>query len=170
MKDLCAPRFCRNANCTRLPHLEATVATRSIIDTFIESLCAAERGSDLKELVSLFKTNAECVSLTGNISRPCEPRAFWNRYLGAFDKIDSHFTNVVDNGQIAVLEWNSSGTLPNGTPIKYSGVSILEYSQDGISKFRTYYDTAALLPYAERSGKHYSESVGVPDVSVEISS
>ena len=45
----------------------------------------------------------------------------------------------------AALEWESEGALPTGAPIRYRGVSLLEFAGDRVKRFRTYYDSAAFV-------------------------
>jgi hypothetical protein len=47
---------------------------------------------------------------------------------------------------LAVLEWESEGTLPGGEPIRYPGVSVIEFADGRVGRFSTYYDSAAFLP------------------------
>jgi ketosteroid isomerase-like protein len=146
---------------------------------FMRRLRESESAHTVKELALLFSENAELENLTrptqhkmsgnANVQRH-SPEMFWRQYLSAFETIESHFTNVTDDGRTAVLEWHSTGKLAAGHAIEYSGVSILEYTDGKIDKFRTYYDSAALLPHAARSGHHLSESVGRPEINIEAGS
>lgn len=43
------------------------------------------------------------------------------------------------------LEWAASGALPNGHPIDYRGVSVLDLGESEVRGFRAYYDSAAFL-------------------------
>ncbi len=152
------------------------MAQTSIVDEFMKKLQEAERTGDVKDLVTLFSEGAECTALTRhnvhakNEGQPQSPTQFWRQYLKAFDSIQSKFNNVIDNGRFAVLEWHSTGCLPMGLPIDYNGVSILEYDADNVHKFRTYYDSAALLPYAARAEKTHSQTVGNPEINATASS
>jgi hypothetical protein len=151
------------------------MGTRTVVDEFIHRLQEAERTFNSKELIAIFEKNAEVLNLTrNNTSTKTEhadsPEQFWRQYLHAFQKVESRFGNRIDNGEVAVLEWHSSGILPMGIPIEYSGVSILEYSGTQIKKFRTYYDSAALLPHAPTSSKSYSQTVGEPRITNEATS
>jgi ketosteroid isomerase-like protein len=151
------------------------MVTRTIVDEFIHRLQEAERGGNSRPLIELFDANAEVLNLTrNNTSTKTEhadkPEQFWSQYLHAFNKVESRFKNIFDDGQKAVLEWHSSGILPMGLPIEYNGVSILEYADGEIKKFRTYYDSAAFLPHAPTSAKAYSETVGAPRITNEATS
>ena len=114
---------------------------------FIEELQRAEQTRDVSKLAALFGDNAI-------LSKPAAKDAlddgydagqFWQHYLDTFSQIRSTFTNVVDGGATAVLEWTSEGKLPDEQPIEYRGVSILETEGGKIRAFRTYYDSAVFL-------------------------
>lgn len=154
-----------------------------IVNEFMKRLQDAERTRDTKRLSELFAEDAELLNLTRPISHTKQsdptssppsipsfpPQQFWSQYLHAFSNIQSHFTEVMDDGRTAVLEWHSSGQLPTELPIEYNGVSILEYENGRITRFRTYYDSAAFLSYGPLS-KPYSETVGIPEVTNQATS
>ena len=56
------------------------------------------------------------------------------------------FTDTRRADGSATLEWKSDGTLPDGKPISYRGVSLIDFDGDRVKRFRTYYDSAAFLP------------------------
>lgn len=79
--------------------------------------------------------------------------AFWNDYRKQFDKLSTEFTHRTENDQYAALEWESSGRLAAGRDITYRGVSLLTLDDSGkVTRFATYYDTAAFLEPADVSG------------------
>ena len=162
-----------------------------IISDFINTLQEAEKSHHATTLAALFSPDAELRVMTSLIpSNPCAHSAeeFWRRYLLAFADIASQFTHVAEtrseeireaatdeqNGVVrsgeAVLEWTSRGTLNNGQIISYNGVSIFEHDGEAITAFRTYYDSAALLPEVPRTLHTHSHSVGMPHIGAEISS
>ena len=150
-----------------------------IASEFMKRLQQAEASGDVRGLAELFTEDAELLNLTRQnthatrtTKQHCTQTSaqFWRQYLHAFDHISSHFTNVIDDGRTAVLEWHSTGSLPMGIPVDYNGVSIIECEEGKIRRFRTYYDSAAFLPHAARSEKTHSETVGVPDITNQISS
>jgi len=114
----------------------------------MQALQQIEESQDVEPLVALFAADADLINLA-----MVEPlygqdgaRQFWKKYLSAFDRIRSIFTQVTAGDRTAVLEWVSDGTLPDGEPIKYRGVSIIEIDRDKVQRFRTYYDSAVFLP------------------------
>jgi ketosteroid isomerase-like protein len=129
----------------------------TITERFIEALEEAERTRRTEELVDLFADDAEAASLARSepLSGRHGVRQFWEEYLRAFGEIRSEFTNVIESEQGAVLEWISRGTLPNGQPVAYRGVSVLETDGRLIQRFRTYYDSAVFLPHG---AKHEAEA------------
>jgi ketosteroid isomerase-like protein len=154
---------------------EVAMGQRTIAEDFIHRLQEAEKTSNPRTLIELFSGECELMNLTRhNTSTKADhagsPSQFWRQYLHAFQNVDSHFTSIIDDGKKAVLEWHSSGILPMGLPIEYNGVSILEYEDGLIQKFRTYYDSAAFLPHAPNSEKTYSQSVGAPEITNEATS
>jgi ketosteroid isomerase-like protein len=123
---------------------------------FADTLQRIEKDRDPAPLVELFSDDAELENLTDK--SPAKGRdgasRFWRKYLDSFGEVRSHFTRTHQADGVATLEWVSEGTLPNGHPIHYRGVSVLEISGDRVQKFRTYYDSAAFLsPAAETDAK-----------------
>ena len=88
----------------------------------------------------------------GQLRRDDEPAVYLHEYtaggltvrglVGALD-ISHRASGPEDR---AVLEWVSEGTFPDGRPVRYPGVSVLD-AQDGdlVRRFRTYYDSAPFL-------------------------
>ena len=69
------------------------------------------------------------------------PRQTRCEFVDQFEQIRSEFARVVD-GEVAVLEWTSTGRLRTGADISYRGVSVLDFDGDGrVTRFATYYDT-----------------------------
>lgn len=110
--------------------------------TFIDALDALEQRNDLGPLVALHADDAE-------VSNPNEPsplrgregaERFWRAYRDAFTEIRSEFRHVLESDDAALLEWTSTGTLASGSPIRYDGVTSLEWSGDRVRRFRAYFD------------------------------
>jgi ketosteroid isomerase-like protein len=115
---------------------------------FMDALRSAEAGHDPEPLAQLFTADAELSNLTrhGPWRGAAGCRQFWAEYLQSFGQIRSQFRNAIEVDGTAVLEWESEGTLPDGRPVRYRGVSILETAGGRVRRFRAYYDTAALHP------------------------
>jgi ketosteroid isomerase-like protein len=116
-------------------------------ERFMNALQESEKSGDVGPLVEQFSSD----SVLSRLSQVEEwngtegAREFWEEYLSAFDEIRSNFLNVVEQDNSVVLEWESEGRLPNGHPLAYRGVSILEFQDDRVRHFRTYYDSAAFV-------------------------
>jgi ketosteroid isomerase-like protein len=114
---------------------------------FIDALKQSEESRDAGPVAGMFGDDAELSNLAHEEPHRGKDgaRRFWDEYLKAFAEIRSDFRAVKEADGWAVLEWASSGALPTGKPVTYRGVSILETAGDRVTRFRTYYDTAALV-------------------------
>lgn len=113
---------------------------------FADALQAFEKGEQA-ELLDQFADGAE-------LKRPerkhgpgaiADAATFWQQYIAEFDHIETEFDRIVEEGDEAVLEWHSTGRLAAGRDIDYAGVSLLTFDGDTVSRFATYYDTAAFI-------------------------
>lgn len=115
---------------------------------FADSLQQMESSGDAASLVGQFADGAE-------LSRPeldkahgptTDPGQFWASYRDQFSEISTEFGRIAEAGNIAVLEWTSKATLTAGRSLEYAGVSLLAFGEDDrVSRFSTYYDTAAFV-------------------------
>ena len=113
---------------------------------FIEALHELEEAWDVEPIVSLY---AEAADISNPVSRHHHQgqdgaRDFWSSYRGTFDEIHSDFRHVLEDGDTAILEWTSRGRAANGGEIRYGGVSVLEFENDRIRSFRSYFDSRHL--------------------------
>ena len=113
--------------------------------TFVGALRVFEQSSDPAELTALFADDATLMRLDGRGERG-DPAAFWREYRGQFHELSTTFSNVVEGPDQVALEWSTSATLADYTPIHYQGVTVLDLDQEKIIRLRTYYDTAAFTP------------------------
>jgi hypothetical protein len=75
-----------------------------------------------------------------------DAEAFWKAYRAQFDEISTEFTHRTETEEHAALEWRSTGRLSAGRELSYRGVSLLTFDGSGlVTRFATYYDTAAFL-------------------------
>lgn len=131
-----------------------STAVREMAARFMHTLQKTEETGDVDALVALFTEDAELMNLamvepsTGKEGA----RRFWDKYLSVFEHIHSEFTNVVESDTASVLEWVSRGTLSTAEEITYRGVSVLEFKDGRVQRFRTYYDSAAFLPQGAKRG------------------
>lgn len=113
---------------------------------FVAELRSFEQTGEVDELTRLFSDDAVLHRLDGR-GGVDDPRAFWEQYRAQFGEVRTVFRNAVESTDPAGagLEWESRGTLADGTPIDYAGSTFLTLSGDRISGLRTYYDTAAFV-------------------------
>lgn len=123
-----------------------TTAASQNASRFMQALQEAERAGRIEDLAALFSDDAEVSNLARAepLRGPEGVRRFWGDYLAAFRQVHSAFGAVLEGKDHAVLEWTSEGELPDGRAISYRGISVLEWSENRIHCFRTYYDSAAL--------------------------
>ena len=116
-------------------------------ETFTQTLQDMEQSGDTSKMAALFSDSAELRNLTHQEPEQGQAgaRRFWDRYLSVFDQIRSTFTHTIEGDSSSVLEWSSTGSLAEGSPIEYRGVSVLEWEGEQIRAFRTYYDSAAFV-------------------------
>jgi predicted ester cyclase len=123
-------------------------------DRFIDSLNRLESHRDLVPMIALFGDGCE----VGNVVVPNKfhgvegAREFWTKYRDTFQNVRSVFHNRISAGDRIALEWTTEATGPDGKPLHYSGVSILEVTGDKISRFHAYFDPALLGRQMESAG------------------
>jgi ketosteroid isomerase-like protein len=114
---------------------------------FAAALQEFESSGDSGTLVSMFADGAELlrpeVGKAG--SSTSDPGAYWEAYRAQFEELSTTFDHIQESDSLASLEWHSTGTLSTGRDISYHGVSLLTLDGDKVSRFATYYDTAAFL-------------------------
>jgi ketosteroid isomerase-like protein len=122
------------------------MSERDVAQRFVDALGRLERDGDVEGLVEVF---AEGCSLGNTASHRefrgrDEVRLFWREYRGSFGEVRSHFRNVIAADGRVALEWSTEGTAPDGSSIRYGGVSILETDGDRIRRFHAYFDPRRL--------------------------
>ncbi len=112
---------------------------------FIDALGQLEASRDAGPIAALFAENADVSNPMVKHESEGQHGAqeFWTRYRASFETISSTFKNIVDGQGVALLEWTSEGSM-KGEPIRYGGVSVLEFGEGGITAFRTYFDPTPL--------------------------
>ncbi len=120
--------------------------SEQIARRFIDALGRLESHGEIEALVDGFAESYD----VGNVLAPEQfhgregARKFWTEYRDAFADVRSTFRNVVAADGRAALEWTTEGTGRAGEPFRYDGVSILESADGAITRFRAYFDPAAL--------------------------
>ncbi len=123
--------------------------SQQLTDDFAQALQRLESDHDLDGFLRAFAADVE-------LQRPEQrqqtergsdgARRFWGAYLQQFDEVRTTFSRAAAAGDLGVLEWVSEGRLGSGRPIAYAGVSLLTFDEgDQVSRFATYYDTAAFV-------------------------
>lgn len=110
---------------------------------FKQALQETEKTRDAAHVASLFADGATLTNLGGE--HGADPRAFWQTYVEQFSDIRSEFTGEIISENGAALEWQSHGTTAEGKPVEYRGVSLIEFDQEAVTGFRTYYDSAVFV-------------------------
>jgi hypothetical protein len=131
------------------------MTSQQLAERFKDSLLAFESHRKLDALAPLFSSSCQLASIAFDEPLQGEPlKDFWADYGELFDHVKTEFTGTHALGSVAVLEWRSTGKLKGGHDVRYCGVTILEFANDSIERFRTYYDSAAFLPDGhERLGR-----------------
>ncbi|HYO38516.1 MAG TPA: nuclear transport factor 2 family protein [Nocardioidaceae bacterium] len=116
-------------------------------DQFAQALQQMEQSGDPADLLAQFSDGAELKRPEVERSQPTtDADQFWSAYRAQFSEISTEFTTISEAGDLAVLEWTSRATLEAGRSIEYAGVSLLTFGEgDKVSRFSTYYDTAAFV-------------------------
>lgn len=110
---------------------------------FIDALHRLEQSGDVEPMVAQFAADAELVNLARHDAGNDGARTFWQRYRQQFGEIESRFSRIIETGSDAVLVWRSRGSLSQGRPIDYRGVSLLSLRDGKVARFETVYDSAA---------------------------
>ena len=116
--------------------------SEKLAEKFVEALNKLESDRDLETIAGLFSDECEI----GNVvtDKSSNAREFWETYRKNFDEVNSEFKNKVYGKGNAALEWTTSGKTSKGEEFEYSGVSILEFDEDKITRFHAYFDPAKL--------------------------
>ena len=119
-----------------------------LTEAFMRALQRFEATGELGALLAMFAEDADALNLgrTEPARGTDQVAGFWRDYRSIFKTIRSEFTHVIEGKDGAVLEWVTRGTLLNGDPVEYKGVTVLETNGDRVRRFRTYYDSAVFLP------------------------
>lgn len=113
---------------------------------FADALQSLEKGNS-DDMLAQFSEGAELQrpERKHGPGRATDAETFWQQYLAEFEQISTEFSRVVEVGDEGILEWRTTGRLTAGREIDYKGVSLLTFEGDTVSRFATYYDTAAFV-------------------------
>ena len=114
--------------------------------SFVDALHTLERDGELDPIVALFAEDADVgnVVTANRFHGQDGARRFWEEYRGRFGELESSFSAILAADEHSALEWRSTGTSSDGSPLDYEGVSIIEWSGDRISRFSAYFDPTKL--------------------------
>ena len=122
--------------------------------SFATALQTFEKDGDASAFTALFADDAATQRFDARGERHGEVEQFWQEYRAQFQSVSTTFYDVVEGGDRVALEWTSEGTLADGRPLQYRGVTVVDFDGDTITKLSTYYDSAqfaAMPATAERS-------------------
>jgi ketosteroid isomerase-like protein len=131
------------------------MSNQTPVELFEAALHRLDESGDPADLLARFADGAE-------LERPevdtqtttTDAESFWKAYRSQFDELSTEFTRRSATDEHAALEWRSTGRLAAGRDITYRGVSLLTLDVSGqVTRFATYYDTAAFLEPADVSGR-----------------
>lgn len=119
--------------------------TTAATQRFMSAVNELEASGDAEPLLACFGPAATLSNLVSVEQGVEGARRFWAAYRHQFSAIRSAFSDVIEDGDRAVLVWTATGTLAKGQPIAYRGTSILTWRDDRVIRFDTIYDSAAFL-------------------------
>ena len=130
--------------------MPATTAINA--EQFIAALREVEERGSVDAMAPLHADDAEIsnVAQAEPDRGPDGARHFWTTYRESFTRVHSEFRNIVQSDKAALLEWTTTVTTAAGLDTTYDGVSVLEFADGRISRFRAYFNPNALS--AQHSG------------------
>ena len=139
-------RFRPALNVRIITEIDGEIMSEQVARRFIDALWALEETKDARPLTALYAENA----LVGNVVAPEQyhgpegAKKFWTEYRGTFDAAKSEFRSVIAADGHVALEWTTKGTGFNGSPLEYSGVTILDIEGDKVTRSSAYFNPKAL--------------------------
>ncbi|MDQ6765277.1 MAG: nuclear transport factor 2 family protein [Verrucomicrobiota bacterium] len=123
--------------------MDATEGSNGFPGRFKQALQKTESTRSAEHVATLFAGGARLTNLGGDHGQ--DAQTFWQIYLEQFRDIRSEFTGETVSNSSAALEWVSRGTLADGRPVEYRGISVIDFDREAVTAFRTYYDSAAFV-------------------------
>lgn len=126
--------------------------SRELAETFINALHKLEETGDPQEIAGLYTDTAEIANVVTpkTFTGVDGARDFWTKYRETFGEMRSEFRNVIAIEGSAALEWTTVGNSKDDHEIIYSGVTILEFDADKISRSCAYFNAHDLGRQIER--------------------
>lgn len=119
---------------------------QQITERFIAALRKLEESREVEEIAALYAENAEITNVVAphKFSGQQGVRDFWTKYRASFGEMRSEFRNKIIGEQSAALEWTTIGNSSENHEIAYSGVTILEFEGDKITRSCAYFNSQDL--------------------------
>jgi ketosteroid isomerase-like protein len=128
-------------------------AEATVVDRYRSALHAVEERGDTEWMVALFASDA---TLASPLIRAEEGEGsashFWAEYHRVFATIVTQIDRVSDASGTATLQWTSRGRHATGPEVTFSGVTVLEYRDDRITRLQSFFDPAVLEPASVGGG------------------
>lgn len=111
-------------------------------EKFIAALHKLEETGETAEIAALYADNAEISNVVSphNFTGQEGAKDFWTKYRETFGEMRSEFRNTIADETHAALEWTTTGNSKDNNQIEYSGVTILEFDGDKISRSCAYFN------------------------------
>jgi len=134
------------------------------VQRFVDALHSLEAGGDAPPFATLVTSSAEVLSIDGHGPRhgPAGMTELFTQYLNQFEHVETTFTRITENDARATLEWSSDAVLPGGHPVTYTGMTIVDHTDGTITRFRTVYDSGALL-HPQADAQPADDTTGASD-------
>lgn len=119
----------------------------AVVDQFLQALERLEQDSDVAPMVALFAEGAQIgnTAAQGELMTGLEAvRSFWRMYRETFREVRSSFRTVLADEAHAALEWTSEGMSHTGEPIRYDGVTMLDFADGRITRLYGYYNPGVI--------------------------
>ena len=126
--------------------------TGTLTQNFIDALTQLELTGNHEPMLQQYADDCELWTLTHKepLRGKEEIAKFWKTYSDHFETIKSEFVRTIVQNSRAALEWQAKGTLrQNGEEITYWGGTLLDFGDNGITRFASYYD---MQPFLEKEG------------------
>lgn len=126
--------------------------SRELAENFINALHKLEETGEAEEIAALYSENAEIVNVVSpkKFNGTDGAHDFWTKYRETFAEMRSEFRNQIVAENRAALEWTTRGASKDEHEITYSGVTILEFDGDKISRSCAYFNAHDLGRQIER--------------------
>jgi len=126
--------------------------TPSLLQRFIKALHDIDQSGNTQNMLKLFSDQCEISNVAIKPLRGKKGvEQFWKDYSETFQDIETDFTRVSETEGKCFLEWTSKGKLKTGRSIVYEGLTVIEWKNDAIQRFKAYHDSAVFL---KEGGKH----------------